>query len=79
MSIKADNAEIRPVERKEPSIHEETKEAPMVVFTNAVEITVNAKDQIVGVTNYPKLGLWLDTVNHALQRIRKNSSLSKET
>lgn len=74
--IKADDAEIKLVERKEPSVHE-IKETPMVIFTNAVEIWVNDDDKIVGVTNHPKFGLWLDAINNALQKIQKNPPVSK--
>jgi len=74
--IKAENAEIKLVERKDPSVRE-TKEAPMVIFTNVVEIWVNDEDKIVGVTNHPKFGLWLDAINNALQKVRKNPPVSK--
>jgi len=72
--IKADNAEIKLVEKKKLSVYGETKEDKMVIFANAVEIWVDEDDKIVGVTNHPKFALWLDAINNdALQKIEKKN------
>ena len=76
--IKADDAELKLVERKEPSVHE-IKQVPMVIFRNAVEIWVNDSDKIVGVINHKEFGLWLDAINDALKKIRKNPPVAKAT
>lgn len=75
--IKADNAEIKLTQRKDGGVYGQTKEASMVIFTNAVEILVNDDDKIVGVTSYPKFGLWLDAIVNALETIQKNPPVSK--
>lgn len=75
--IKADNAEIKRFARKDEGVYGQTKEAPMVIFTNAVEILVNDDDKIMGVINHPKFGLWLDAINDALKTIKKNPIVSE--
>jgi hypothetical protein len=74
MFFMADSAEIAMAERKilgNPYVGIE--KTPMLILTNAVEMTVNDNNKIIGVDKHPKFGLWLDAVNKAIMRNERAS------
>lgn len=74
MFVMADNAEIAMVDKKllgDPN--RRVEKTPMLILTNAVEMTVNNNNKIIGVDKHPKFGLWLDTVNKAIMRAERTS------
>lgn len=74
MFFMADNAEIAMVDKKilgDP--YRRIEKTPMLILTNAVEMTVNNNNKIIGVGKHPKFGLWLDTVNKAIMREERTS------
>jgi hypothetical protein len=74
--IKADDAEIKIVGR--PTLSgTHIEEAKMVVFSNAIEMTVDGNNKILGIEKHPKFGLWLDTVEKAIQD-RHDRSIEEE-
>jgi predicted RNase H-like nuclease (RuvC/YqgF family) len=48
-----------------------TAEKPMIILKNVVEMTVNHKGKVVAVENKPELGVWVDALEHALERFNK--------
>lgn len=46
-------------------------EKPMIILKNVVEMTVDHRGKVVAVDNKPKLGVWVDAVEHALERFNK--------
>lgn len=74
--VRADDAEVKVLERKVMSPLGGIEEAKIVIFIDAVEILVDANDKIMGVTEHPKLALWLDAVDRALREIKKNPPIT---
>lgn len=74
MFFMADNAEIAMVDKKIlGDQYKRVEKTPMLILTNAVEMTVNNNNKVIGVDKHPKFGLWLDTVNKAIMREERTS------
>jgi hypothetical protein len=43
----------------------------MIILKNVVEMTVDHRGKIVAVENKPELGVWVDALEHALERFNK--------
>ncbi|MCW4053208.1 MAG: hypothetical protein NWE78_08395 [Candidatus Bathyarchaeota archaeon] len=74
--VRADSAEIKVLKRKVMSPLGGIEEDVIVIFTNAVEILVNANDKIMGVAEHPEFALWLDAIDRALREIKKNPPIT---
>ena len=67
--LKADSADLVMVPRKEEGGRATDK--PMIILKNVVEMTVDHRGKIVAVENKPELGVWVDALEHALERFNK--------
>jgi predicted RNase H-like nuclease (RuvC/YqgF family) len=66
--VKADDAQLVSVARKEDG---RVTEKPMVILKNVVEMTVDHEGKIVAVENKPALLVWVDALEHAIERFNK--------
>lgn len=66
--VKADSAEFINATHKEDG---RVTEKPMVILKNVVEMIVDRKGKIVAVENKPGLLVWVDALEHALERFNK--------
>lgn len=66
--VKADDAQFVNVARKEDG---RVTEKPMVILKNVVEMTVDHKGKIIAVENKPALLVWVDALEHAIERFNK--------
>jgi hypothetical protein len=64
--IKSESAEVVYVERKDFRSHQIVKE-PMLILSNAVELTVDRNGKILAVELHPKFGLWCDAVERLMR------------
>jgi hypothetical protein len=44
---------------------------PMIILKNVVEMTVDHKGKVVAVENRSELGIWVDAVEHAIERFNR--------
>jgi hypothetical protein len=67
--LKADDADLVMVPRSEGVGR--PAEKPMIILKNVVEMTVDHRGKVVAVENKPELGVWVDALEHALERFNK--------
>jgi len=67
--LKADSADLVMAPRREESGRATDK--PMLILKTVVEMTVDHRGKIVAVENKPELGVWIDALEHALERFNK--------
>jgi len=67
--LKADSSDLVMVPRKEEGGRATDK--PMIILKDVVEMTVDDRGKIVAVENKPELGVWVDALEHALERFNK--------
>jgi frataxin-like iron-binding protein CyaY len=67
--LKADDADLVMVLRRDEDGR--AAEKPMIILKNVVEMTVDNKGKVVAVENKPELGVWIDALEHALERFNK--------
>lgn len=68
--LKADDADLIMVLHRDEN--GKAAEKSMIVLKNVVEMTVDHKGKVVAVENKPKLGVWVDAFQHALERFNKS-------
>jgi len=75
--IMCDDVEIKLVNRALGNPSGNTEEAPMLILTNAVEMTMDKNGKILGLERHNKFGLWMDAVTKTMkERDIKLSSTS---
>jgi predicted RNase H-like nuclease (RuvC/YqgF family) len=67
--LKADEADLVMVLRRDEDGR--AAEKPMIILKKVVEMTVDSKGKVVAVENKPELGVWVDALEHALERFNK--------
>lgn len=67
--VKADSADLVMAPRRDEDGRAADK--PMLILKNVVEMTVDHRGKIVAVENKPELGVWVDALEHALERFNK--------
>jgi hypothetical protein len=67
--LKADDAAVISVPHKGEGA--QMAEKPMLILKNVVEMTVDRRGKIVAVERRPRIGVWIDSVEHALIRFNK--------
>jgi hypothetical protein len=46
-------------------------EKPMIILKNVVEMTVDHRGKVVAVENRPELGVWVEALEHAMERFNR--------
>ena len=67
--IKSENAEIVDVERKD-FLERKIVKQPMLILSNAVELTVDRNGKILDVKRHSKFGLWCETIQKIMKEAK---------